>query len=862
MKAFKVPCMAFIIAVSCCSLFAQINFGHFSAQAMREGKWTSADVDSVLIETNVCNGIATTVVTMSVKPEGYQICTYVLQPSSSKDTVSGSTTSSTYSLVCLDKEQLLDSVEINCSFTLPTDFVAKNLYLWVNGTKQTASIQDKALAAQQYTQIVGKRKDPALLEFYGNGYYNLRIFPTKSYMSRKVAIEFQHTMDDDSLNLITGRIPVAFDSSSYYWYSTTVPKKYVGYVQVQCTATDFRKYSFGMEGLGEGTFSIGQPLMLQKSSVVKLGGAVFATANTSPQNKFFWGGIDKDKNVITGFSTVLAESTVVRDPEPATRVIVMDVGSETWDWNEYYKKYYEYSNPGYTYPSYNYPIMNTLQRAQKFAVLCLQNYVATNQKFNLILTTQGAKSPAPVFDSPVSPTTENLNKAYLAIVSASASPSTTLIGLKKAIGQSANGVLILISDLYQPYNYGTYVNNQWTVSADGNAYDLLHDSISQLVKASNGTFFTISDDGRLSQIAYTCGGFQLASLRYDYYYRYVTYRAPDGQQKNAPQLPALFGTYNSGISNLQVFVADNSLSQCVFSTNSYNYYYYGVLTTTGPILMASAMLDKKQSLAKTAVSIAPYYYNRNIAVFRFAGVVTSPLTTSAIECIVSGKMGGIGFTKKISGSIASLSGMSSAGEDNVEWAFTKSEQLAGLNWSGYADSIKALGLAYHIVTRQTSLLALEPGTELWKDTTMMTATSNGQNGEKVASVTSQDAMIAAPGTAGGNNLNDVSLDDLIKGSSGILGGNGVAAVSKVSAVVVKGGLRISLPLALRGGAVQLSMYTLQGRMIVSKTLSTAEAGNAPFVWNFGNTARMTKGYYILKVKTALMEKTISLPWME
>ena len=861
MKALKVPCMAFIIAASCCSLFAQINFGHFSAQAMREGKWTSADVDSVLIETNVCNGIATTVVTMSVKPEGYQICTYVLQPSSSKDTVSGLTTSSAYSLVCPDKEELLDSVEINCSFTLPTDFVAKNLYLWVDGTKQAAYIQDKALAAQQYTQIVGKRKDPALLEFYGNGYYNLRIFPTKSYMSRKVAIEFQHTMDDDSLNLITGRIPVSFDSSSYYWYSTTIPKKYVGYVQVKCTATDFRKYSFGMEGLGEGTFSIGQPLTLQKSSVVKLGGAVFATANTSPQNKFFWGGIDKDKNVITGFSTVLAESTVVRDPEPAARVIVMDVGSETWDWNEYYNNYYQYSNPGYTYSSYNYPIINTLQRAQKFAVLCLQNYVATNQKFNLILTTQGAKSPAPVFDSPVSPTTENLNKAYLAIVSASACPSTTLIGLKKAIGQSANGVLILISDLYQPYNYGKYVNNQWTVSADGNAYDRILDTVSQLVKASNASFFTISDNGRLSQIAYQNGGFQLASLRYDYYYRYMPYVTADGVQKSTPQLPALFGPNNSGISNLQVFVADNSLNQCVFSTNSYNYYWYGS-PTGGPILMVNTMLDTKQSLAKAAVSIAPYYYNRNIAVFRFAGVVTSPLSAGPIDCIISGKMGGLGFTKRISGSIASLSGMSSAGEDNVEWAFTKSEQLAGVDWLSYADSIKALGLAYHIVTRQTSLLALEPGTELWKDTTTMTATSDGQTGGKTASATVENAMIVAPGPVGGNNLNDISLDDIIKGSSAIREGNGVAAVSKVSANAVKGGIRISIPRALSGDNIHLSIYTMQGRMIMSKTVSGALSAATTFVWNFGNNARMVKGYYILKVKTGLMEKTLSLPWIQ
>jgi|GEM_PF-3213868 len=837
MKTLKVPCMAFIIAASCFSLFAQINLGNFSAQSVRVGKWTPTDVDSVLLSTNVCNGIATTVLTMVIKPEGYRSCYY--------------STSSTY--VCPDQEELLDSVEINCGFNLPTDFVAKNLYLWVNGIKQTAYIQDRALASQQYTQIVGKRKDPALLEFYGNGYYNLRIFPTKSYVSRKVAIEFQHTMDDDSLNLITGRIPTVFDSSSYYWYQSSSAKKYIGYLQVKCTATDFRKYSFSMPGLGEGTFSFGQPLTLQKSSVVKLGAAVFTTANASPQNEYFWGGVDKDKNFITGFSTVLAESTVVRDPEPAIRIIVMDIGSETWDWNEYYKNSYQYTTPGYSYsPSSNYISINLLQRAQKFAVLCLQNYVAKNQKFNLILTTQGAKVPAPVFNSPVLPTTENLNRAYLAIVSAAISPSTTLVGLKQAIGQSGNGAVIFISDLYQPYDYGKYENNQLTISADGNAYDRIIDTVSQLVASANVSFFTISDIWNLNQIACQNGGFQLASLRYDYYYRYGPYVTADGSQKYTPQLPALFGVMNSGISNVQVFIADNTLSQCVFSNIFNNYYYY-------PVFLGGVMLDKKQSLGKKAVSIAPYYYNRNRAVFQLAGVVTSPLSAGPVNCIISGKMGGLGFTKRITGSIASLNGMASAGEENVEWAFIKSEQLATSDWSKNAESIKALGLAYHIVTRQTSLLALEPGMELLKDTNTVTATSNGQTGEKVAA---DVAWTASPASTGGSNLNDVSLDDLIKGSSAIRESKGgLAALSEVSAIAVKGGIRISIPLALKGNTVQLSMYTLQGRMILSKALSAAESGRASFIWNFENSARMTKGYYILRIKTGSLEKSVSIPWM-
>jgi len=57
------------------------------------------------------------------------------------------------------------------------------------------------------------------------------------------------------------------------------------------------------------------------------------------------------------------------------------------------------------------------------------------------------------------------------------------------------------------------------------------------------------------------------------------------------------------------------------------------------------------------------------------------------------------------------------------------------------------------------------------------------------------------------------------------------------------------------------MYTLQGRMILSKALSAAESGRASFIWNFENSARMTKGYYILRIKTGSLEKSVSIPWM-
>jgi hypothetical protein len=160
----------------------------------------------------------------------------------------------TYGYKCSETGEVIDSVEISASFALPSDFVVKNLYLWVNGERQTGYIQDRALANQQYNQIVGKRRDPAILEFWGNGQYNLRIFPAKSLVSRKVAIEFQHTFDDDSFDLISASLPLQFDTA--YYYSNVSDKKYrIGFMRVTASAGDARSYFLDVPGVGSGSFS-------------------------------------------------------------------------------------------------------------------------------------------------------------------------------------------------------------------------------------------------------------------------------------------------------------------------------------------------------------------------------------------------------------------------------------------------------------------------------------------------------------------------------------------------------------------------------------------------------------------------------
>ncbi|MBD3316781.1 MAG: hypothetical protein GF344_13420 [Chitinivibrionales bacterium] len=189
----------------------QINLGHESSQSVCEWKSVPTVIETVLVETQVGHGIATTVMTLVFEPGSYAGYKTVL----TGDTICKDTRDSGSSYAETERVRRsglpIDSIEIACHFMLPTDFVAQELWLWVGEEKVQGEIQDRALARGQYEEIVNRRRDPALLEFWGNGSYKLRIFPADSYTARKIAIQWQHTFDDDSLDLITASVPLTLD---------------------------------------------------------------------------------------------------------------------------------------------------------------------------------------------------------------------------------------------------------------------------------------------------------------------------------------------------------------------------------------------------------------------------------------------------------------------------------------------------------------------------------------------------------------------------------------------------------------------------------------------------------------------------
>jgi hypothetical protein len=810
-----------LIAILAAGGHAQLNLSSFYSNAVKDAKSVYTNVDSVTIQTSVDRGKAKTAVTMVLRPDLYRGYAWIMPVP-----VETRSTQSTPQQVLT--EQALDSIEISNSFTLPSDFVAESLYLWIGTQRVAAQIQDRNLAHAQFDSTVGKRKDPALLEFWGNGSYNLRIFPASSNTRRKVELVFRHTFDDDTLTLIRARLPMSFDTAGSYYYGPAGQKKPgIGFLSCAVSALDNGSYTVSMAGLGAGTCSAAHPLFLSVQNCCQLApGAISAADPSGSAKEFGWIGADKlDAKINIGFATTLAESTVTLAKEPDTRIIVLDIRDEWWDPNVYYQAQQQYMNPTQAPPQgYTYNRINLWLRAQKFAILCLKNYVAADQKFNVIL---GGVTPGALFPSPVAGTAANLTAAFTAITAARPDKAaSTYSAMQKAIAQAPNGVAILITDLYQPYNYGRYIYDAATRSytfersVAGQAYDGLLSNVGKLVTASAITMFTICDEWRLSDLANTTGGFQLSSLRWDYYYRAQPVTV-DGVTKYVPALPRLF-LERGGISGLAVTSPDG-IGDIVFTTDSY--WQGGIV----PML----------ATADAAAAYYPYYRQPTALLLRAAGKVAS-LDKSEYRVTISGKIGGLGFTKD------AIIVPAQSGDDNlmpdVQWAFRKTEQLGNDDWSGNALAIKTIGKSYHIVTRQTSLLALEIGVTMWPDSISPDKTEgNTAAGSKALDM----AAPAAPSTQGsGGSMDSLSLDQLIDAVPlSVSRISGASADIGIYAYLSSRGIIINAPAQMQGKTAILSLFDARGRCVARQQLKA----HPQMTWNVCD--KMSTGMYALKMQS-------------
>lgn len=580
---------------------ACLDLHSIMARSVRSSGSAYVSVDSVLVETEVGHGIAHSLVSL------------VLTPSSTGHDIE-------------------DSLEITCDMVLPPDFAVTNLYLWIDGVRQIAVVQDRALALAQYEQIVERRKDPAILEYEGSGRYRLRIFPARQSVSRKVAVGLEHRFDNIATGTIEAEIPLCFypDTSWSEALST------IHSVRQRLTARDERSYAFAMPGLGEGDFEAGSPLELVAQGVTELAQGVITSPDTA--GEFFWTGRDQVHGRIFGFRADLSITSLLREAQPGDRIIVVDIRHAS-----------------------------LVDAARKLAVLCLHQYLRPDSRFNLVLAADTSTGWRCLFDSSGGVSKPNLQSAYAALREMQEVRfASTVVLLQKGLSLASDGVVILISDL--------------AIAASSPPAE----EIRGVVSESSVRLFAISDSELLTSLALAMGGRRLASLDDEVHFPFKVCITPEGGKQYEPALPDLFsqGSQLWGISGLRVT----------------------------PLVNA------------TDVVLHGIPHRDTLRIF-VAGATAAP--PAQVGVLLTGEVHGFPFTREY---LHVLPQEDDEGLlSTVSWAFLRAEELNAGAWNSEralfaADSIRMLGLNYNFASYNTSLLALEPGTPLFRNARSNTAT--------------------------------------------------------------------------------------------------------------------------------------------
>ncbi|MBI3243705.1 MAG: VWA domain-containing protein [Chloroflexi bacterium] len=83
-------------------------------------------------------------------------------------------------------------------FPVPKDALVNNFAMWVDGEKIEAKILDADEAKRIYTDIVAKRRDPALLEYLGQGAVQASVFPIPPDGERRIQLEYSEVLAADN----------------------------------------------------------------------------------------------------------------------------------------------------------------------------------------------------------------------------------------------------------------------------------------------------------------------------------------------------------------------------------------------------------------------------------------------------------------------------------------------------------------------------------------------------------------------------------------------------------------------------------------------------------------------------------------
>ena len=215
---------------------------------------------------------------------------------------------------------------------------------------------------------------------------------------------------------------------------------------------------------------------------------------------------------------------------------------------------------------------------------------------------------------------------------------------------------------------------------------------------------------------------------------------------------------------------------------------------------------------------------------------------------------------------------------DVQWAFRTTEWLAADNYSANAAAIKQIGREYHLVTRQTSLLALEPGMNLWPDTLSLQPDASGSGGSLVfaampsSALTINNSFAAANPTRdafsqlsyqiGGNQypIDSIPLENLQDpGNSHIAIVQNSAPIRTAITAAVSGGTLVVLLPPVCIGAVGIALYNMSGRRLSSQTIDASRQTAGRVVIDLHGQRALARGNYMLRVTSAGYDQTFRIP---
>lgn len=764
--------------------FGQWNVNQLYASTVKQGTaWGSVrmKLDTLDLDVTVSGGLVRTKATMSWTPEKLTTvtsrwipdCSILLKMTDSVTVCAGHSEPDTI------RDVVADSLEMSSGFQLPFDAAATGLWLWVGDQKQTAFVMDRWLARQQYNQIVGARRDPVLLETWGNGSYNINLFPLKSGETRKMQIEIVQAMKEGlALPVVSRNGYRIYDVAKGGYVDDTSRAGFVR-LAVRSDANTSTTLDLG---------ALGRIPVVQGTSLHSWDSPDSVVMTVSGKQPNVWAAVRDGKGAFGG-NPVFKGEELKFESEPNNRLIVLDAS-------------------------------DSLDRVRKLALLSLLKYGKAPYRANLAWF--DGKGLQKLWTEPRSIDSGSNAREALDFLKSWTFPVQADANrvLREVVKSDTGAVVVLVSTSPYPVidwncNYNgadsTQLAAYYACSDDYNRrWNAVRDSWTELGQELAGAkqvLFGWWNNWYVQNAASVTGGFSFGSVVNPWSYWRL--------RADSISAPAMYGPnrrgYRESPENLKLEIDGievDSLAYLFQQTNSY-WYWGGGLIRPSMSRNTDMVMIEAQVAGRSAASVEYVDAFDDSLPLVFAARYAKG---GVAQLKVSGTWGGLRFQGIRSVVVPEPSGTEWGSR---VWAGEYANMLQPNIWSDTSvqGSVRGIGKGYGIVTPATSFLALEPG---MKPLDSLAGTADGTSDAKVDSRTSigtawsaSDADEMVLRSQEDAALDATSLEDLLAGR--------ITPVKK-SAAQPEAGLRIrvgalvDLEVVGQGeGAAEVRILDLQGR---------------------------------------------------